>query len=205
MVGQSSPNSHFNRQLQFALRSKPSPVAVGRWECDPVAGERELIELLQPEFYKLFAELAQMKMADRAAKTINWSAAEKLFRRSWRMRRLLDFTRPYVIPKRLFREIRRARHAAIGGKGYLPTRGRPVTFNANFVAEVDAVKDRLAGGRQLSSALQVRTHRIFRLPNRSGSIKKAIKQYLAIYFGREPTTKEIANAQAVYSQRSRRS
>lgn len=152
-------------------------------------------------------------------------AINECFRRSWRLRRLLDFSRPYRIPARMYRSLARARREAIfrliresaanpeearlrqleWAKRNLPHRGHRFTFDADFVAKVDALKDRLTGGSPLSLSLQVRTHRIFRLPNRARSIKKAIEQYLAINLGRQPTAREIANAQAVYSQRTHRS
>ena len=153
------------------------------------------------------------------------SAIDDLFRRSWRLRRLLDFSRPYAIPRRTYRSLREARRDAIfklisesaaspdearrsqltWAKKNLPHRGHRFTFDADFVARVDALKDRLAVERPLSSSLRVRTHRISPSSTRDGSIKKAIGQDLANKLGRQPTAREIANAQAVYSQRTQRS
>ena len=145
---------------------------------------------------------------------------DDMCRKSWRTRRLLEFSPSYIIPKRTDRNIARARREALSEvilskatdpekvewvKRNLARRGRPFKFDADFILKVDAFIDRLAYGHSISPSLQVHTHRIFRLPNRAGSIKRAIEQYLANNLGRLPTAREIANAQAVYSQRSRRS
>lgn len=147
-------------------------------------------------------------------------AIDKLFRRNWRLRRLLDFTRPYRMQDRaLQRAMSRARRQRVasrlreiaGSDAYdegvfgpramqftfadllAPPRGRPRTFPKNFCNQVNALV--------LASQAGVRTHRIMdendRRPIGWGDQTKAIRAILTMQYGRTPTKCEVAVAQAI--------
>jgi hypothetical protein len=151
-------------------------------------------------------------------------AIDNVFRKSPSLRRLLDFSRPHETTARFIRHLREQRRKAFyklilnsslsieearrrqreWAKENLPARGRPVTYDANFMAEVNALRNRLVGGSSNNPALKRQTHRISPMQNQAGTIKDTIKRYLTSRYGRQPTATEIAKAQVAYSRLSRR-
>lgn len=159
-------------------------------------------------------------------------AVTKLFRRSWRLRRLLNFARSVSrdeidnITLALFGRWPRRRREKLArmmphlaeqiappmGRPRLRTkrgtrRGHPVTYDQNFVAEVDGWRNQLrAFGQPLMSSayrLPVRVHLINNRNPRDVPIKAAIVFYLRHHLQRDPTPNEVASHQARYSQLKR--
>lgn len=87
-----------------------------------------------------------------------------------------------------------------------PHRGHRFTFAKTFEKDVDAWMQTLSVGKAPIGVLSVRTHLLadHRRQNPAVSRKLALKCYLLNFLGRAPTEREIANAQAIYCQRTRR-
>lgn len=153
-------------------------------------------------------------------------AIDDLFRTTPLLRRFLDFSRP--LPPRAFtrllprttreliaERLRKPRFPALSiapqswnkalAEKIAPHRGHQFTFRADFVAQVDAWRGALLSGRTDSLSARRRVHLISPRAKRAVSIKRAIEMYLLNELRRQPTSKEIKNAQAVYSQRALRS
>lgn len=234
VYGQNRPNIQFLGLLLWLLPEKPSPETIRRWERDPATGERELIELLRTVWHEVAANLPTMSdlagkkpvvwhaksEAERELrKAIDSSLRGK---RSWRRR--LDFSRPFKESARSYRDVREKRKKAINkailnssptideahrrrrewATENLPRRGPPVILGEDFVAEVNAYRNKRMGGTSINPALNRQTHRISPMQNRPGTIKDAIKQCLTIRYGRQPTANEIATAQVAYSKLTHR-
>lgn len=154
-------------------------------------------------------------------------AIDELFRKDWRLRRLLDFTRPYrVQPRALQRMLPRARREKIAelmqactniqdyneqlfgpralqlamADAIAPHWGHRAKFTKDFVSRVDAL---VSASNSKTNLKAIHAHRIAgdrRSPS-WGDRTKAIKTILLLTRGRMLTKLEIAEALVVYRQR----